>query len=180
MFGRSSVLVSSLLLSSASLAGTAVGHPVPTTSAVGSGLVYTQGAVPISTMVVDRCDATYDTYDVNATIDPVDHDTITLPAGDICGIQLNLSDRFLLGGYGTSGGTFALSLGVGSIAIPIDPPIHVAADGSTGGSRIRFADVAWVTATMLDLDVNEIVVVGASHPLHDTLRDAVKYDSAAW
>lgn len=168
------------LLSSVSFAGTAVGHPVPTTSAVASGLVFTQGAVPISTMVVDRCDDTFETFDVDQTIDPVDNDTITLPVGSICGIRLNLSDRFLLGGYGTAGGLFAVSLGVGSIDIPIDPAIVVPQSGDSGGSWIRFADVDWITATMIDLEANEIVVVGASHPLHDTLRNAVKYDSAAW
>ncbi len=176
----SAPLVVLVLVSSVSLAGTAVGHPVPTTVAAGSGLVYTQGAVPIATMTVDRCDDTTETFDVDATLDPVDHDTLTLPVGSICGVALHLSDRFLLGGQGSSGGLFALSLGVDTIVIPVDPPIVVPTGGGSGGTALRFAEVDWVTATMLDLDVNEIVVVGATHPLHDTLRDAVELDSAAW
>lgn len=179
MFRRSSILVS-LLLSSASLAGTAVGHPVPSTVAAGSGLVFTQGAVPISTMTVDRCDNTTETFDVDETIDPVDHDTITLPTGYTCGITLHLSNRFLLGGYGTGGGLFALSLGVDTIVIPVDPPIFVPTGGGSGDSWVRFADVNFVTAAMLDLEENDIVVVGAQHALHDALTASVEEDSAAW
>src|SRR5687768_12083274 len=104
-----------VFVSVAALASTAVGHPVPTSFAGGEDLVFTSGELPVSTVVFDRCNSTTETFDVFATLDPVDNDLLTLDTGSICGIRLNLSGRVKLCGTGPSGSSFALSLGVGQI-----------------------------------------------------------------
>lgn len=174
------VSVSLCFVSVVALASTAVGHPVPTGFAAGDDLVFTSGELPVSTIVFDNCDTTYDTFDVYATLDPVDNDTIVLDNGTICGIRLNLSGRVKLDGTGPSGSSFSLSLGVGHIDMIVDPPIYVPSSGVSGGTFIRLAATDWITADLLDLDPNEFVSVGANHPLHDQLRDAIRYDSNAW
>jgi hypothetical protein len=161
-------------------AGTAVGHPVKTTFAAGTNLSYTWGELPVSTMVVDHCSASDETVTVNETLDPVANDTLLLPPGTICGIQLNLFDRVKLHGTGPSSSTFSLSLGVGQIDIPLDPPIYVDEEGKSDAEWVRLAAANWITATLLDMDPNEHVTVGALHALHDQLRDAIREDSAAW
>jgi hypothetical protein len=147
--------------------------------AAANGLIYTQGALPVSTMVVDRCNGTTETVTVNKTFDPVRNDNITLPLGNICSVTLNLSNRVLVGGAGTAGGMFGLSLDVGSVTIPFDQPITVVAS-STVVRNLQLADTNWVTATLLDLTAQKIVIVGANHALHNQLRDDIKYDSAGW
>jgi hypothetical protein len=169
-----------LSLSSSALAGAAIGHPVPTENAFGTSLSYTWGALPVSTTVFDHCNGTYETVTVNETLDPVAGDPIVLPPGQICGLRINLSDRFLLSGTGPSNSTFSLSLGVTQINIPVSPAITVPSDGSSGGTQIRLAAPDWITATLLGLTPNANVTVGATHPLHNQLRDDVRYDSAAW
>jgi hypothetical protein len=168
------------VLLTVALAGSALGHPIPTGIAAGADLVYTAGVLPVSTAVYDHCDGTYETVAVNATLDPVAGDEIVVPPGDICGVRLNLSDRFELTGTGPSGSSFALSLGVVRIDMVVDPPFYVPEDGSSGGTLIELGSADWVTAAALDLDPNEHVTVGATHPLHDQLRNAVRAESTAW
>ncbi|MEZ4240565.1 MAG: hypothetical protein R3F59_31300 [Myxococcota bacterium] len=162
------------------MATTVVGHPVPTGIAAGTGLTYTSSILDVKTITYDLCDDEL-VDDLDEVLDPVAGDEIVLPQGeDVCGLTIDLNGRFWVYGTGPSNSTFALSLGVDTIVIDIDPPITVASDGSSGGTGIRLADPNWVTASMLDLDPNEFVGVGAGHTLHDTLRDSVRYDSAAW
>jgi hypothetical protein len=162
------------------MAATVVGHPVPTGFAAGTGIAYTSGAMDVSTIVFDRCGAASLTVDYYEILDPVAGDEIVLPAGDVCGVKINLADRLEVYGTGPSNSSFALSLGVPSVDIVVDPAITVAQDGSSGGTGIRLADPNWITATLLDLDPDEHVSVGAGHALHSQLSDAVRYDSLAW
>lgn len=176
----------SLLLLAVPLAsaGTVAGHPVTTGFAPGSGLVYTGGALPISTLTVDHCDGTFETVAVDATIDPVAHDPIGLPEGYVCALTITLSSGGVvaLDGYASANAnTFALDLtGVGAIEITVDPAVYVPDAGLPGGpTGIRFGDVNWITASGLGL-VNGSVTIDDQHTLHDTLRDAIRDDSLMW
>jgi hypothetical protein len=169
-----------LLVGVCAQAGTAVGHPVPTKVSTGTGLVYTAGTLPVSTTVFDHCNNTFETVTVNDELDLLAQDPLVIPPGYTCGIRINLSDRFELAGTGPSSSSFELSLGVGYIDIDVDPPIFVDSEGDSDASWIRLAAPNWVTATLLGLDPSEHVVVGATHSLHDQLRDDVRYDSMAW
>lgn len=169
------------LLSATALAGgTAVGHPVSVRFASGDGLAFASGALPIGDAIFDHCDGTYETVEVDDALDPVANDALTFPPGDLCGVRLVLTGPVLLAGSGTGGGTFSLSLGVGQIDVPVDPPVYVPSDGSSGGTWVRLAAMDWVTADLLDLDANETITIGASSPLHDDLVDAIQADSRAW
>ncbi|MEQ1506864.1 MAG: hypothetical protein ABMB14_31845 [Myxococcota bacterium] len=168
------------LLSLSAHAGSAIGHPVPLEIATGAGLAFTSAAVPVSTVVFDHCDNTTETVSVNATLDPIAGAEIVFPPGNICGLRINLSDRFLLAGTGPSNSAFDLSLGVVRIDIVLDAPVFVPSNGASGGTQLELASADWVTATMLGLDPNEHVTVGATHALHDPLRNAVRAESTGW
>jgi hypothetical protein len=160
-------------------AGTVVGHPVPTGTAVAPGITWQWGELPVSTVVYDHCGST-ETGDIDATLDPIDHDTLPLTAGYLCGLRINLSDPYVVYGTGNSGGTVSLTLNVQQIDMVIDPPIFVPSNLSSGGTGIRLADTGWISAAMIDLDPNEDIVIGPGHALHAELRDAVRYDSETW
>lgn len=170
-----------LFVSGVALAGgSAIGHPVTTQFASGADLVFTESAVPVSTVVFDHCDNTTETVSVDETLDPVAGASIVFPPGWICGLRINLSDRVLLEGTGPSSSTFALSLGVVRIDIVLDDPVFVPSDGSSGGTLVELGSADWVTATILGLDPNEHVSVGANHPLHDTLRNELRAESTGF
>ncbi len=159
------------------VAGTAVGHPHPAEFAPGAGISYTFGAFPVDHIVYEHCDGTTELVQIDAVLDPVAGDPILIPPGTHCGAVVTLSGRLWVAGTGTAGGNFGLSLGVGSLSLDIDPPIVVPGDGSAGGTALRLGDDDWVTATLLSLDPGDNVFVGPNHPLHDQLRDAIRYDS---
>lgn len=165
------------LLAATAFASSSIGHPVNTGIAAGTGLTFDFAELPVHSMIVDRCDDTFETFEVMEVIDLIAGDPITLPEGDICGVQLTLGGRLNASGDGTSGGTFSLSLVVGSIQIPVDPPLEVV-DDTSAALGIRIAEPNWVTATLLGLTSGNHVHVGPAHSAHDTLRDHVRWDSA--
>ena len=165
-----------IVVSALALASTSIGHPVTTGIAPGSGLTFDFAELPVHTMTVDRCDDTTETFEVTEVLDLVAGDTLTLPNGAICGVTLDLGGRLNASGDGTSGGSFSLSLIVGQVSIPVDPPLSVVS-GSSAALGVRFADPNWVTATALGLSSGH-VHIGPNHAAHDSLRDAVRWDSA--
>jgi hypothetical protein len=174
------VFALSTFFATVAFAGTLVGHPIPTCSGQADGIVWSWGQLPVSTVVYDHCGAPDETVDYDETLDPVANDLLVLTPGYHCGVTVNLDGRYILAGQGVAGGHVGLSLGVGTIHLEFDPPVFVPTNGSSGGTGIRLADPNWITAAMIDLDDGETIVIGANHALHDTLRDAVRYDSTAW
>lgn len=161
-------------------ASTVVGHPVPGQVAAGAGLVFQSGVMEVSTIVYDHCAEADETVAFDEVLDPVAGDTIVLTPGPQCNLRVYLADRLDLSGTGPSNSTFDLSLGVGWIDLTFDPPITVPSSGASGGTAYELAFEDWVTASMLGLDPNEHVVVGANHALHTSLRNAVRNGSTLW
>ena len=158
------------------LASSSIGHPVSTGIAGGSGLTFDFAELPVQSMTVDRCDDTTETFEVMEVLDLIAGDTLTLPEGDICGVELDLGGRLNASGEGTSGGAFSLSLIVGTIQIPVSPTL-VVASGTSAALGVRFAEPNWVTASGLGLSTGTHVHVGPAHGDHDDLRDHVRWDS---
>jgi hypothetical protein len=168
--------MSLLLFASLALSSASIGHPVAGILASGTGLTVDFAELPVQYLTVDRCDDTTETFEVMEVLDLVAGDTITLPEGDICGLQLDLGGRLHVAGDGNSGGSFSLSLAVGVINIPVSPALEVVS-GSSAAIAVRIADPNWITAAGLGLSSGH-VHVGPSSTLHDGLRDSVRWDSA--
>jgi hypothetical protein len=169
------MIVRTLLLIATAAASSSIGHPVPTTLAGGTGITLDFAELPVHSMVVDRCDTTTETFEVMEVIDLHAGDPLTLPEGDICGVQLVLGGRLHASGSG-SGGTFSLSLAVGQITIPVSPALEVV-DGDSDATLVRIAESGWITATSLSLSSGTHVHIGPASGLHDGLRDSVRWDS---
>jgi hypothetical protein len=167
-----------LSFSSLALASTVIGHPTGTSIAHDAGVDILFAEVPVHTMTVDRCDDTFDTYEVGEVLDLVAGDPLTLPEGDICGVRLDLAGRMHVYGQdpaGASGGTFSLSLAVGQVFLEVDPALTVSG-GTSPATAVRFADSSWLAS--LPLTPGAHLHVNPSHPQHGTVRDGVRDDSA--
>lgn len=165
-----------LALSVPAWAGWGTGHPVPAWFASGTGLVFDAGAMFVTDLHVDRCDITWDHYAVDVGVDPVANDTITLPNGPICGIDLDVDGPIVLEGHGTGGGTFVLELDVATVHVEVSPQLTVTNQASAADG-VELAAQNWVTASALGLDPNDDLVIASGHGLHDGLAAAVANDS---
>lgn len=162
-------------------AGVLVGHPVDVVLADTDGLTFSSATLPVAQAQYTACSgSTVQIVPVNDDLDLLTPDTVTIPVGVWCDMRLVLSARLVGSGSGTAGGTFDVSLGVGWIDIAFASPVVVAADGSSDVDGIELAAEDWMTATMIGLTAGNHVSIGASHTLHDTLRDAVREDSTIW
>ncbi len=158
-------------------AGVIIGHPVTLRFAAGDGLTYTSGSISVTDQVVEFCDSTILTMEVDQVLEI--GDPVLLPVGTICGIDLHLDAPTLLEGTG-SGGSFEMALTMAVIQIEVDPPLVVTQSGSTGTSgavAVELADPDWVTASMLQLGTGIHRSISSTHLLHDTLKASVRNDS---
>lgn len=168
--------LSLLLVSGARADGVIIGHPISTQFAAGSGLTYTSGSISVTDEVVRFCDDSELTIPIDDTL--AIGDTVLLPAGEICGVALFLDGPVLLAGTGNAGGSFTLSLSLSVIEIEVDPPIEVSSTGGSDADALELGAPDFVTASLLQLGPGITRNVTSGHPLHDTLKASVRYDSS--
>lgn len=175
MYVRS--LVSLFLFSSLAHAdGVIIGHPVGLRFAAGTGLTYTSGSISVTDEVVRFCDDSTLTIPVDDTL--AIGDTVLLPAGDICGVELLLDGPVLLTGTGNAGGSFTLSLSLSVVQIEVDPPLEVSASGTSDADAVELGAPDFVTASLLQLGPGITRTVTPGHALHDTLKASVRDESS--
>ena len=170
------IFVLAVCLPGLAFAGIIIGHPVGTKIADASGLAVDFAELPVHRMTVDRCDGSTETFLVDQTLDLVVGDPLTLPNGWVCGVAVQLGGRVHLSGVGTDGGSFSMSLAVGSVQLDVSPALFV--DDTSSATGVRFAHADWVTVGDLGLSAGTHVHVNPSHTLHDVLRDAWRFDGA--
>jgi hypothetical protein len=161
-----------LLVVCSAHANVVIGDPIPG-PAPGSGIVFTDLELPVYQLRIDRCDNTVDTLTVDETYGL--GDPLPIPDGAMCGLEIITSDRLVVEGYGTAGGTFTLDLQVGAVTVDVYPAVDV--DDAEDTSVLRLASAGWVTATSLGLSSGQHVTVDPQHTLHGSLRYAVRNDS---
>lgn len=159
-----------------SMAGVAVGHPVPTVP-VKTGFHMTidvdVAEASVSSVVLVDDTGTKVTHPIGATINLLTAGSIQLPAGHWTEATVVLSGPIRVEGTGVSGGTFTLDIEVGAIFLGIDPSVNLDA----ANTEIKLGQLDWLTATELGLSSGANVHVDITHSLHDTIRDAFRYSS---
>lgn len=160
----------SLLFSLPVAAGTAIGHP-DIHGAVGPDLVIDTFQVQVSWVVLRRCNGTFTTVTVDDTL--AEGNVLTLPSGCFDRLWID-AEEVAVTGTGL-GGTFALTLAPGVVAVALEDDLLVP---GTAPATLRFADDGWISGSLLDLAPGVHRVVGPGHPLYAPLGDALREGSA--
>ena len=166
------------LLPSVAQAGMSVGDPVPLRFASSPDLVITGGTLSITDIHVNRCNGVVDHYEVDLDFDVVEQDTLLIPSGDVCGIDLDLDGPLVVTGHHAQhSGTFTLTLQVGVVHVNVAPVLHVE-NNQSDADWVEIANPNWVTGGMLGLDAGEQITVSAPSTLHNQIRDRVRNQSS--
>lgn len=165
-----------LLFSVPALAGVIAGHPCDVVFSGGTGLSISGAYIDVSDVIYYECDDTPHTFEVDDRLE-LGTDTLGIPVGTWCGVDIVLSGPYHIWGTGLSGGTYSITLDAGTISIPLDSLV-VNQDYSSDADLFRIADPSWITASSLGLGPNVNVVIDHYSTQHAALRDHVLYDSA--
>lgn len=166
----------SALLCADARAGFWVGHPVPELAPAGESLTWIHATLPTADLELEPCGAgSTQVVVIDADIDLLDADAITLPLGDWCEATLIPDGELVIEATRAGGGDVDITVDVSDI--PLALPGSLSVDPNVTGSVIAlfgagwFADLANGSATTVD------IIVGTSDPEHDDLVDALRGES---
>ncbi len=156
-----------------SLGGVGIGHPV--TIALHDSMNVLSAEAPLAKLLLTDRDGTTLEHTLDTTLDLTRDETIDVPLGVWEQATLVLDGPIRIHGEVPTGGTFELVIEVGAIFLALPEPVDT---GSDVASAIQLGELSWLTADVLGVVPDQHLVVDATHPLHDELRQAFRYGSS--
>lgn len=149
--------------------GTGVGNPGEARVSLGSGdaVVFTRAVLPIDEVVYTSCDDGDVTEPEDRTVDLLAKDTLVVPTGTWCAVDVYTSGLVQVEGDGVYGGTFTLTLDVATVALDAGDGLVVDGDALV----LELAHPLWVSALGLVLVPTTQVDVGPGDFRHDALAE---------
>ncbi len=158
---------------------TIVGNPGKMTAktAAGHGTEQTTGSLTVQTLALTPCDAADAVIvELDTTLALVEGTELDVPAGDYCGLELDVVPPLVLEGVGTEGGSFSLALDLATILLRSDGGFTVDEDLFV----LELAFPGWLDAAEILDGAAGHQHIDADHPLHDRLAGAVSDSSGLY
>ncbi len=156
-----------------SFAGVAVGTPWPNLAPHDSVDVLSAEA-PVSMLLLTDQDGETHEHPIDATLDLLEGETLDVPPGLWAQATIVLDGPIRIHGAVPQAGTFDLTVEIGAIFLEMPSPIDT---GSAVPTAMHLGQIDWLTADVINSYAVDHLVVDATHPLHDELRNAFRYGS---
>ncbi|MEN0061776.1 MAG: hypothetical protein AAGA48_06465 [Myxococcota bacterium] len=156
-----------------------IGHPVPALIEPHPSVRYLAAEVDVDRLELVDCNGNHVTKPVSSRVDLLSPDNIHVPQGDWCTATMVLGGPIEVSGDDpVNGGQFSLKIGVGAIFLDLPAMVSIyQPPQTTAATTFKLGSPGWITSAMLALGPGKTVVVDAVHPLHDQLRDSLRFTS---
>jgi len=156
--------------------GTGVGNPGSSSVAVApaTGATLRSATAEVEAVTLSGCDGASELIEVSATMNLLEPDSVAVPQGTWCTVEVHLSGPMEVIGDGDLGGDFHVLVEVEQI--DMDSASGVVVDGDDLVLELGWP--GWLDARELDLEAGDSLQVAPGDAIHDGLAERVRTASA--